>query len=73
MKVPVDAVPERSLINMLEEFVTRDGTDYGEREVPVSERVIQVHRLLERGEIVIWYDETTETLSLFARDQIPSP
>ena len=73
MKVPVDAVPERSLINMLEEFVTRDGTDYGEREVPVRERVIQVHRLLERGEIVIWYDETTETLSLFARDQIPSP
>lgn len=71
MKVPVEAVPEASLINMLEEFVTRDGTDYGEQEVPVSSRVAQVRRLLARGEMVIWYDDVTETLSLFSRDQLP--
>ncbi|MBA3981149.1 MAG: hypothetical protein C0462_11165, partial [Alcanivorax sp.] len=50
--------------------VTRDGTDYGEREISLSERVTQVERLLAQGEMAIWFDEATETVSLLTRRQM---
>jgi uncharacterized protein len=69
--VPWQEVPAESLQNMLEEFVSRDGTDYGEREIPLSTRVDQVLGLLRKGRVVIWFDEDTESLSLFDIDQLP--
>lgn len=66
--VPWDAVPADSLERLLEEFVTRDGTDYGEREIPVTTRVEQVRVVLKRGDAVIWFDEATETISILTRE-----
>lgn len=70
MRVPAEAVPAETLQNLIEEFVTRDGTDYGERETALSERVAQVQRLLSQGEMAIWFDEATETVSLLTRRQM---
>ena len=68
--VPWQDVPVASLVNLIEELVSRDGTDYGEQEVPLTTKVEQVKRLLQRGEMVIWFDEDTESISLFAKDQL---
>lgn len=70
MRVPPQAIPAETLQNLIEEFVTRDGTDYGEREISLSERVTQVERLLAQGEMAIWFDEATETVSLLTRRQM---
>lgn len=70
MIVPLDAIGADTLVNLIEEFVTRDGTDYGEQEVPLETRVAQVRRQLLRGEAVIWFDQTTETVSVFPRDAL---
>ena len=70
MRVPPHAIPAETLQNLIEEFVTRDGTDYGEREISLSERVTQVERLLAQGEMAIWFDEATETVSLLTRRQM---
>ena len=40
--IPPDKVSPRALQGMIEEFVTRDGTDYGERETALAEKVAQV-------------------------------
>lgn len=53
---------------MIEEFVTRDGTDYGEEEVSLEEKVAQMMSLLQQDKAVIWFDEITETLSIFHRE-----
>jgi uncharacterized protein YheU (UPF0270 family) len=37
--IPPDQVSPRALQGMIEEFVTRDGTDYGERETDLAEKV----------------------------------
>ena len=68
MIVPWQDVPADSLERLLEEFVTRDGTDYGEREVPVSTRVDQVRLALTRGDAVIWFDDVTESVSILSRE-----
>ncbi|MCB1836227.1 MAG: YheU family protein [Alcanivoracaceae bacterium] len=69
MIVPWEQVPAESLRNLVEEFVTRDGTDYGEQEVSLETRVGQVMQQLRRAEVVIWFDDVTETITLMtARD-----
>ena len=69
MIVRWEQVPADSLRNLVEEFVTRDGTDYGEQEISLETRVGQVMQQLRRAEVVIWFDGVTETITLMmARD-----
>lgn len=70
MIVPAEAIPADTLENLIEEFVTRDGTDYGEQEVPLQTRVEQVRRQLVSGDAVVWFDATTETVSIFSREAL---
>ena len=70
MKVPWQQVPPESLRNLIEEFVTRDGTDYGESEVSLESKVTRVQRLLQQEEAVIWFDDATETISILPREQV---
>ncbi len=69
MIVPWREIPADALENLIQEFVTRDGTDYGEREVPLSTRVEQVRRRLESGEAVVFFDEATETINILSREE----
>lgn len=72
MIVPWQDIPADTLENLIEEFVSRDGTDYGEREVSLATRVDQVRHLLNKRKAVIWFDEATETISIFDADQLPA-
>lgn len=54
--VPLERLGSEALRSLLEEFVTRDGTDYGLQEASLSDKVHDVRRQLEIGEAVIVYD-----------------
>ena len=71
MIVPWQDIPADTLENLIEEFVSRDGTDYGEREIPLGTRVDQVRSLLNKRKAVIWFDEVTETISIFDAADLP--
>ena len=71
MIVPWQQIAPETLRNLLEEFVTRDGTDYGEHEVSLEERVSRVQRLLGNGAAVVWFDEATESITILMREQLP--
>jgi uncharacterized protein YheU (UPF0270 family) len=47
-----------------EEFVTRDGTDYGAAEKTLDEKVAEVRRQLERGQAAIVYDAGSDTINI---------
>lgn len=53
-----------TLHNLLEEIVTRDGTDYGESELSVSEKIANAMQLLQNGSCAIAFDADSETCSL---------
>lgn len=59
MIIPFDALSNDALNGLIEEFVTRDGTDYGEQEITLNERVLQVKQMLQRGEAVLLFSEST--------------
>lgn len=67
MEIPADKLSPETLRSVIEEFVSREGTEYGERDYTLDEKVAQVRRLLDRGEAKIVYDEGTESCSIVSR------
>jgi hypothetical protein len=49
---------------VIEEYVTRAGTDYGTQERTIEEKVADVERQLQRGEAVIVFDTVTATTNI---------
>lgn len=64
VKIPYDQLSTKALRGVIEEFVTRDGTDYGEIEVPLETRINQVLGQLKSKKAVIVFDQATETCTI---------
>lgn len=64
MEVPHHRLSSSALRGLVEEFITREGTNYGKREYSLDEMVAQVLAQLERGEATIVYDSVTATTSV---------
>jgi uncharacterized protein YheU (UPF0270 family) len=69
--VPWDKLSPLVLSNVIEEFVTREGTEYGEHEVPLETKVAQVRTQLEKGDIVVLFDGKTESVNLVPKREVP--
>ena len=69
--VPPDALSPETLARLIEEFVTREGTDYGLREYTLQEKTQGVRRQIDRGEVVIAFDIEQESATLLKRTDLP--
>jgi uncharacterized protein YheU (UPF0270 family) len=66
--VPYATLSEAALDGLIEEFVTRAGTDYGRTERTLAEKIADVRRQLERGEATIVFDPESETVNIVVAD-----
>ena len=64
MLIPWQALATETLTNVIESFVLREGTDYGEQEVPLAVKVEQIRQGLENGEWVLVFSELHETVTI---------
>jgi uncharacterized protein YheU (UPF0270 family) len=64
VEVPHDELSPSALRGVIEAFVLREGTEYGERDVALEHKVAAVQRQLERGEVRILFDPATETIDI---------
>ena len=62
--VPLTELAPATLQALVESFVLREGTDYGEQELPLATKVAQVLRQLQRGEARIVFDPATESVDI---------
>jgi uncharacterized protein len=62
--VPWREISAPALRGLVESFVLREGTDYGEHEVSLEEKVLQVMHQLARGEAEVMYDPDTNSVSV---------
>jgi uncharacterized protein len=67
IEVPPSALSREVLRALVEEFVTRDGTDYGAVERSLDAKVADVLRQLDRGEVWIAFDPESETTTIVPR------
>ena len=61
VEIPHAQLSEEALWGLIEEFVTRDGTDYGASERSLESKAAAVLRRLERGEAKVVFDPQTGT------------
>jgi uncharacterized protein YheU (UPF0270 family) len=64
VEVPHTELSDDALRGVVESFVLREGTDYGERDVTHESKIAQVIRQLERGEARILFDPATESIDI---------
>jgi uncharacterized protein len=70
--VPYTELRADLLRSVIESFVLREGTDYGERELTLEAKVARVTRQLERGEAQILFDPDTDSVDIKVAPR-PSP
>jgi len=69
MLIPWQALEPDTLNNLIEYFVLREGTDYGEQEVSLADKVEEVRMQLERGEVLLQYSELHDSVTLITREE----
>lgn len=67
MQIPPERLSAAALRGIIEEFITREGTEYGAREVSLETKVAQIAAQIQRGEVVIEFDPVTDTVDLRVR------
>ena len=67
VEIPWQKLTPDAFQGMLEEMVTRDGTDYGESEVSVEEKIIQLRKALESKKAAIVFSPDTESWTVVAK------
>ena len=66
MEIPYQMLEKPTLLALLEEFVTRDGTDYGSHEWTTEEKYNQVLKQLEQKLVGIVFDPETQSCNLIS-------
>lgn len=65
--IPHQELSPDALRGVIESFVLREGTEYGQRDYSLDEKVMHVIRQLERGEAQIVFDPESETVDIVRR------
>ena len=64
MIIPYNSLAPETLANLIEHYVLREGTDYGEIEVSIKDKVTQVRSQLQTGEALIIYSELHDSINI---------
>ena len=64
VEVPYGELSAELLYAVVESFVLREGTDYGEREYSLEDKVAGVVRQLKKGEAKILFDPESESVTI---------
>ena len=67
-KIPVNKLSAKALHGVIEEFISRNGTDYGKIEATLETNIQQVKSKLKNGSAVLVFDDATETTNIFLSD-----
>lgn len=64
MIIPWQALEQQTLYNVLDSFILREGTDYGERELSLDEKRSRLLAQLEADKVVIVWSELHQSLDI---------
>lgn len=69
MIVPHQQISKDALHGLVESYIHREGTDYGAVEASLDDKVQQVMNQLDAGDVVVVFDEASESVSLMTLRQ----
>lgn len=68
IEIPLSQLDRDTLQAVLEEFITREGTDYGHEEYSLAQKVSQVRRQIEQGQAQLVFDPITESCTVLVKE-----
>jgi hypothetical protein len=71
--VPYTALDADTLRAVVESYVLREGTEYGERDYTLADKVAHVMRQLERGEARIIFEPISQSIDIVPAAHAASP
>ena len=69
MIVPWQDINADTLTRLLEEFASRDGTDYGDYEISLADKVDQLKVQLQQKRILVVYSDLHESVNIVPAEQ----
>ncbi len=69
MIIAIEGLSQQALYGVIEAFILREGTDYGEIEISLDEKIAQVHQQLVLGNLVLVFSELHQTVNIMPKEQ----
>ncbi|BDF95843.1 MULTISPECIES: YheU family protein [Pseudoalteromonas] len=69
MIIPHQQLDKDTLYNLIESYVLREGTDYGEQEFSIEAKVAQVNQQLNAGEAMVFFSELHESVTIISKSE----
>ena len=73
LQIPYEQLSEVALTGVLEEYITREGTDYGMVERGVESQLDKARALLKSGKVIIVFDEVHERCQIVEARLLKTP
>ena len=73
LQIPYEQLSEVALRGVLEEYITREGTDYGMIERGVESQLDKARSLLKAGKVIIIFDEVHERCQIVEARLLTKP
>ncbi|MDA0822082.1 MAG: YheU family protein [Proteobacteria bacterium] len=70
IEIPFEELSNAALRGVAEAFVLREGTEYGEHDYTLEQKVAHVIEQLRRGDAAILFDPDTETVAIVMRREL---
>jgi uncharacterized protein YheU (UPF0270 family) len=64
VEIPFTSLSQEAQEGVLNEFIYREGTDYGAQEASLERKQADIMRQLERGDVKLVFDPASETVTL---------
>lgn len=70
LEIPFNLLTDDALKGLVEEFVSREGTDYGQGDYTLEAKAASVKKQLATGKAVIVYDPDTECCNIVLKEEL---
>jgi len=68
--IPYDSLSLETLETILDDIVSREGTDYGDYDLSAAQKRGQALQSLKKGEAVLLFDTDSETIKMIPKDAL---
>lgn len=70
--IPWQQLSADALDGIVEEYVTREGTDYGDYSFSLQDKKDQIFAQIRSGQVVIMFDPVSSSCQPVLKDQLPN-
>jgi len=69
MIIPLEQLPAETVTAIIEEFILREGTEYGAEDVSKADKIAQVKQQLKQGTALLVFSELHQSVNILPADQ----